>query len=97
MGEDYHLAGPCDRLLLSGQGGAKLARRKYDLSTPEGAAAYLEHLRVSCGQHRLYDKRCAECGKEFVGWALTRYCSPACRQRHFYWKGRGQRRDVSDE
>ena len=29
---------------------------------------------------------CAQCGRPFTAWGVQRYCSPACRQRAYYYR-----------
>lgn len=59
-------------------------KRKFDLSTPEGAAAYYAHLKETTQRRRRYQKACEMCGKAFTGLAQARFCSGACRQRAHY-------------
>jgi hypothetical protein len=41
---------------------------------------------------RYSERRCAVCGKTFLGWGRARFCSPTCRRRSDYAQHAEQRR-----
>jgi hypothetical protein len=58
-------------------------KRQFDLTNPEDAARYIEHLKAASARRVRVTKDCPVCGKSFTGLATKRYCSPSCRQKHY--------------